>query len=81
MAPRVPGVAMIPIGEARELHGREALCVLEDHFGWRRTRRELMVALWEELHEREQCATRPMAFDAIANVRPAPRWVPAWEVA
>lgn len=81
MAPRVSGVAMIPVGEARELHGREALCALEDHFGWRRTRRELMVALWEELHEREQCATRPMALDPIANVRPRPQWVPAWEFA
>ena len=80
MAPRVSGVAMIPVGEARELHGREALCVLEDHFGWRRTRRELMVALWEELHERENCATRPMALDPVANVRPSPQWVPAWEV-
>ena len=81
MAPRVSGVAMIPVGEARELHGREALCALEDHFGWRRTRRELMVALWEELHEREQCATRPMALDPVANVRQAPATVPAWEVA
>lgn len=80
MAPRVSGVAMIPIGEARELHGREALCALEDYFGLRRTRRELMVALWEELHERENCATRPMALDPVANVRPSPQWVPAWEV-
>ena len=59
---------MIPIGEARELHGREALCALEDYFGLRRTRRELMVALWEELHEREMRSR----CSAISTTRSGP---------
>jgi hypothetical protein len=71
---------MIPTGQARELHGRERIAALREHFGWHVSRRDELASLLAEQEMLEELATVPMAFDAIANSRPAPRWVPAWDV-
>jgi hypothetical protein len=71
---------MIPVAYARELHGRERIQALREHFGWHVGRRDELSALLAEQEMLEELATVPMPFDAIVNSRPAPRWVPAWEV-
>ena len=72
--------AVIPVGQARELHGRERIDALRQHFGWHVSRREELAALLAEQEMLEELATVPMPFDEMANSRPVPRWVPAWEV-
>lgn len=71
---------MIPAGHARELHGRERILALREHFGWAVSRRDELASLLAEQEMLEELATVPMPFDEIVNSRPVPRWVPAWEV-
>lgn len=74
------GSEVIPVGQARELHGRERIQALREHFGWAVSKREELASLLVEQEMLEELATVPMPFDEIVNSRPAPRWVPNWEV-